>query len=88
MMKPFDEEQVVSLARNGMKYKDIAKELGLSESFVFGILGANGFHRYARQERRLTVSRLHEAGCSVSEIAKEVGLSTDHVKTLIKQMTR
>jgi DNA-binding CsgD family transcriptional regulator len=72
-------DKIVVLRRSGMSYSEIARELGVSESFVHAVLRVHGlsssaFRRISDEDLRRAVE-MYRAGVSMSEIARVLGVS-------------
>ena len=72
-------DRIVELRRSGKSYSEIARELGVSESFVHAVLRVRGlssssFRRISDEDLRRAVE-MYRAGVSMSEIARVLGVS-------------
>ena len=88
-MKPqamFDQKKAIEMAESGMDYGEIAKSFDLTPATFAVVMGALGYHRNARAVRRQKMMELFEQGLSVKQIAREVDMSTEHVRSELKRM--
>lgn len=82
-------DRILELSKSGIRMNDIAKQLGIASSTVSNYASANSsvHGKYSKKERadHLTdVHRMADAGTSTEAIAKDLKLSRDYVRGLLK----
>ena len=82
----FDQNKAIEMAESGMDYGEIAKLFNLTPSTFAVVMGALGYHRNARAVRRQKMMELFDQGLSVKQIAREVDMSTEYVRSELRKM--
>jgi transposase-like protein len=83
-------DRIVELRRSGKSYSEIARELGVSESFVHAVLRVRGlssssFRRISDEVLRRAVE-MYRAGVSMSEIARVLGVSDAAISMYLRAL--
>jgi transposase-like protein len=83
-------DRIVELRRSGKSYSEIARELGVSESFVHAVLRVRGlssssFRRISDEVLRRAVE-MYRAGVSMSEIARVLGVSSAAISMYLRAL--
>lgn len=74
-------DQIPMMIASGMKYSEIAEELGMTKSQVVTIGAAFGSVRTLRAEMRVRIAELTAQGLNSQEIANELGCSVALIRS-------
>lgn len=83
-------DKIVELRRSGKSYSEIARELGVSESFVHAVLRVRGlssspFRKISDEDLRRAVE-MRRAGASVTQIARVLGVSVAAISEYLRAL--
>lgn len=83
-------DKIVVLRMSGKSYSEIARELGVSESFVHAVLRVRGlssspFRKISDEDLRRAVE-MRRAGASVTQIARVLGVSVASISEYLRAL--
>lgn len=88
------QDEVVSLWKQGLSGRDVAKRLGLSETTTYRVLSKSGLpaeSRAVERKRKLSntqvaeIVHMYASGQSSAEIAKSIGTSANTVRSALRR---